>query len=604
VTEDVTMTEQPQISASDRTWRRRRRIGIAMITAGGLLLLAGVWLAVTAVIARSQLNQVRADARTLGTQLSESKWPAARATAADLATHAHRANQLTSGPVWALAAALPQGGEPLQTIRGITAGVDALGRDALPQLVDASQRLNPRTLRRPDGSIDVSRIAAVAPALNAASAAVSQTTKTISGLPRHTWLSSIDASYVDALSQLTTLDNTLKSANLAVRILPTMLGQDGPKRYFLAFQNEAEARGTGGLPGAFAIVEANHGKLKFARMESNTTLDGIAAKVNFGPDYQSLYDGAATTTLYVNGNLSPHFPYAAQIWASMWKNYSGQKVDGVLAVDPTALGYLLAVTGPATLPDKSQISGANAVALTQSANYAKFGGLSASAIAQRKAYQLGIASAVSTKILAARGDPAGLLEALGKAAGERRVLVWSADPAVQADLARTSLAGIIPTTTAPYVGLSIVNDGGNKLDYYLDRSMTWQAAGCGPTRRTTVTITLTNNAPASGLSPYVTSRSDSHSYPVKPGDNRLEVSYLATQGALMNSVTVRGRPDTASIGAQLGHPVYTVDLELPRGTSRTIVLQLSEPAAAGTPIVLRQPLVRPLKVTLKDAVCR
>ncbi|HEX7535944.1 MAG TPA: DUF4012 domain-containing protein, partial [Dermatophilaceae bacterium] len=353
-----------------------------------------------------------------------------------------------------------------------------------------------------------------------------------------------------------------------------------------------------------AIVEANHGKLRFTRMENNTRLSGISATVNFGPDYQQLYSGAATTSLFVNGNLSPHFPYAAQIWASMWKKYSGQKVDGVLAVDPTALGYLLAVTGPATLPDKSQITGANAVALTQSTNYAKFGGLSASAIEQRKAYQLDIASASSKKILAARGDPTGLLQAAGRAAGERRVLVWSADPAVQADLAHTSVAGIIPTTTAPYVGLSIVNEGGNKLDYYLDRSVTWQAAGCGPTRRTTVTITLTNNAPASGLSPYVTSRSDSHSYPVKPGDNRLDVTYLATQGALMDSVTVGGKPDTASIGAERGHPVYTVDLELPRGTSRTIVLHLVEPAGTGAPIVLRQPLVRPLEVTLKDAVCR
>jgi len=61
---------------------------------------------------------------------------------------------------------------------------------------------------------------------------------------------------------------------------------------------------------------------------------------------------------------------------------------------------------------------------------------------------------------------------------------------------------------------------------------TWRRTGCGSTRQTTVTITLTNNAPASGLSPYVTGRIDSHSYPVKRGDNRLEVSYLATQGTL------------------------------------------------------------------------
>jgi len=66
----------------------------------------------------------------------------------------------------------------------------------------------------------------------------------------------------------------------------------------------------------------------------NRKLRGVAANVDFGPDYHHLYDGAGTTTLFVNGNLSPHFPHAAQIWASMWQKYSGQRVDGVIAVDP------------------------------------------------------------------------------------------------------------------------------------------------------------------------------------------------------------------------------------------------------------------------------
>jgi hypothetical protein len=324
--------------------------------------------------------------------------------------------------------------------------------------------------------------------------------------------------------------------------------------------------------------------------------------VNFGPDYQHLY-GRAATSFYGNGNLSPNFPYAAQIWASMWKKYSGQKVDGVIAVDPTALGYLLAVTGPATLPDKSQINGANAAALTQATAYAKFPGISKADNARRKVYLLEVASAASKRILSARGEPTRMLRAAVKAAGERRLLVWSADPALQADLAQTSIAGVIPTTTAPYVGLSIVNAGGNKLDYYLDRSLTWQRTGCGPTRRTTVTITLTNNAPASGLPPYVTGRYDKLPYPVKTGDSRLAVSYFATQGAVLQNVTFAGRPGRGRLGAELGHPVYTIDVELPRGTSRTIVLHLSEPAGIGAPIVLRQPLVRPLNVTLNDAVC-
>ena len=77
---------------------------------------------------------------------------------------------------------------------------------------------------------------------------------------------------------------------------------------------------------------------------------------------------------------------------------------------------------------------------------------------------------------------------------------------------------------------------------------------------------------------------------------------FATHGALMQSVSVAGRPGTSRIGVENGHPVYTVDLELPRGTSRTIVLHLIEPVAIGTPIVRTQPLVRPLQVALHDAV--
>jgi len=602
-TEDVTVAERLRADVRNRRMGRRTRIGFSMIAAGGMLFLAGLWLAGTALMAQGQLNLVRADVRTLSAKISAGDWAAARATAAELSAHAHRAHLLTSGPVWSVAAALPSGGEPLQTIRGITDGVDTLGREALPGLVAAGERLDPRTLRRADGSIDVSRIAAVAPALSSGSATVAQTTKTISALPRHTWLSGVDAAYADALDQLTTLDDTLRSADLGARILPAMLGQDGPKRYFVAFQNEAEARGTGGLPGAFAIVEANHGKVRLTRMESDTALSGVAANVSFGPAFLRLYDGAGPAAMFANSNVSPHFPYAAQIWAAMWKAHSGEEVDGAIAVDPTALGYLLAVTGPATLPDGSQIGGDNAVALTQSTSYAAFPGASQTAVGQRRAYLLEVGAAASKKILDARGEPTGLLRAAGRAAGERRILVWSADLAVQANLARTSVGGIIPITKAPYVGLSIVNGGGNKLDYYLDRKLTWQRTGCGPMRRSTVRITLTNNSPARGLPAYVSGRGDSHSYPVKPGDNRLQVSYLATQGAQLESVTVAGRQGTGRIGTERGHPAYTVDVELPQGTSRTVVLQLSEPAGEGEPIVLRQPLVRPLQVTLDDAVC-
>ena len=589
-----------RIRVNRRKRHRRRRIGIAMMIAGCVILLAGVWLVVTGLIARRELTTARSEVHTLRSEISSGDLAAARRTAADFAKHAHRAHLLTTGPVWALAAGLPDGGEPLKTVRGVAASIDVLGADALPQLVRASEGIDPANVRSADGTIDLARIAATVPALDHASATMATAAHRIDGLPRITWLHSIDTARSDVASQLASLRNQITSAAVAARVAPTMLGQDGPKRYFVAFQNEAEARGTGGLPGAFAIVQADHGKLRFIRFENDTTLDGVAAaNIDFGPAYHQLYDGANTTTDYRNSNLSPNFPYAAQVWVSMWQKYSGEHLDGAMALDPTALSYLLGVTGPATLADKSAVTAANVVALTQSTVYARF----ATDNDARRAYLLAIARAVSTKIIDTRGDTSALVRAAAHAAGERRLLIWSADPAAESDLTKTSVGGAIPTTTAPYVGLSIVNDGGNKLDYYLDRKITWQRSGCGSSRQSTVTITLTNNAPASGLPAYVIARSDIRNYPVKPGDNRLEVSYLATTGATMSAVSIDGRPATSGIGFEHQHPLYTVDLELPRGTTRTIVLHLTEPGSNAAPIVLRQPLVRPLTVTLDDARC-
>jgi hypothetical protein len=107
--------EQTRLGVSGRTLRRRRQTGVAMIVAGSVLLLAGVWLGATALMARNKLNQARTEVHMLRAEISAGHW------AADLANHAHRACQLTTGPVGAAAAVLPQGGEPLRTIRGITA---------------------------------------------------------------------------------------------------------------------------------------------------------------------------------------------------------------------------------------------------------------------------------------------------------------------------------------------------------------------------------------------------------------------------------------------------------------------------------------------------
>jgi hypothetical protein len=552
------------------------------------------------LLARHELQQLRADVHTMRSQVTAGDFAAAQTTAQRIGSHAESAHALTTGPVWAGVAALP-GGDPLRTVRVITAQLDRFGHDALPDLVSASTQLNPAALRLPDGRIDIERISATTPNLDRALGSLQAATGAIAARSAHTWLAPVDSARADMLRQLGSFQHTLRSADLAAHIAPPMLGQHGVRRYFVAFQNEAEARGTGGIPGAFAIMRADHGKLSFERFEPDTTLLVTPVDMRFGPGYDALFQGTGSTNLYVNTNLSPHFPYAARTWLAMWHKRTGQRLDGAIAVDPTVLSYLLKVTGPARTADGTWVTSDNVVQLTQSTVYAKFPKLGQNPA--RKEYLLDIARAVSKRVLSATAANDELVRAGARAAGERRLLVYSASPGIERQLARTSLSGAVPITRAPYAGLSIVNDGGNKLDYYLDRSLRWQAAGCGAQREVTVTIRMRNNAPASGLSPYVTARSDDYTYPVRSGDNREEISYYATSGAVLNSVTVDNRATSAQAATDLGHPVFTLEVEVPRGRTTTIVLSLTEPRSSQRPIVLNQPLIHPLSVEVDDARC-
>ncbi len=584
------------LTSGRRRFLRRARPW-ALWSLFGLIVLGVAWLAVTAVIARHDLVLARQQISTLRKQIVAGDLSAAQRTSRSIRHHAHRAHQLTTGPAWALAAAVPGVGAPAHTVRGLTDAVDQLGSDALPELIDAAQGLDPHSLLTGGGTVDVAAIQKAAPAIHRADTAAAHTRAQVTGMSG-SWLGPVSSARKSLLTQLTGLTSTLSAGDRAARVLPPMLGAQRPQRYFVGLLNTAESRGVGGLPGAFIILIADHGKLHVEHYGSDTELTKVRANVTLGAEYQANYGQANPLGNYVNSTISPNFPYAAQIWASMWQQKSGEKVDGAVSLDPTALSYLLQVTGPGKTAAGQVVSAHNVVALTEQVAYARYPDN-----AVRKKFLLAVARAADDRILGAKANGTALVKAAGKAAGERRLLVWSADPAVQADLAGLPLAGAIPATPTTFAGVVVNNAAGGKLDYYLRRTLRWQASGCGDRRSVTVTITLTNSAPAN-LPPYATTRADSHSYPVQPGDNRLLVSYYASTGATLNGVTLDGKGVKGTATTELGHPVYTVDVELPRGATRTMVVTMTEPAG-GAPQVLNQPLVIPMQVdVVKPAACR
>jgi hypothetical protein len=108
----------------------------------------------------------------------------------------------------------------------------------------------------------LARAAAALDAVNASEAA----------LPHRGVLAPVKTATGELERQLATITGQVRDGIAAARLLPPMLGASGPRRYFVAMQNNAEARGTGGLLGAFMILEADQGRVQLVRIASNAEL--------------------------------------------------------------------------------------------------------------------------------------------------------------------------------------------------------------------------------------------------------------------------------------------------------------------------------------------
>ena len=166
------------------------------------------------------------------------------------------------------------------------------------------------------------------------------------------------------------LGNFKEISSIGIENSKSILGFTTDKKYLLVFQNSAEARGTGGIIGAYAVVNFHKGALSVVRKGSNADLQQASKlPIDLGSEYFNLYGN--DPAIWQNSNESPHFPYAAKIWLSLWKKQSGQILDGVISVDPEAISYVLSILGPVTLPSGEIINASNVVEKTLSTSYGR-----------------------------------------------------------------------------------------------------------------------------------------------------------------------------------------------------------------------------------------
>lgn len=585
--------------------RRRRRWVLGLAGVAVVLLGAAVWFGLSARSAYDALTASRAELLAGRDALAAGDFEAAEESFGAATAHASTAAEEVNGPLWSIAGAVPVLGATPEAVQAVATSLDE-ALSALAPAVGLLGGLDPDRLVAPDGTVDLVALADSSQPLESARVGVAAAAQTLAAAPSRAdgdlVVGRVDDAATELAGQLAELDNTLETAVEAAELVPPLLGADGPKRYFVAILNPNEARGTGGFMGTYLILRADAGKISVEQVGSNSGLPTVpATPAELGEEFVYRYESGPR--LVPNLNISPHHPNAGLLWLKSWETKTGEVLDGAVSADVVALGDVLTATGQeVALPDGGSLTGAELTDFAITGIYEKFPTGAESPV--RKAYQEAVTSQAFDLVLGST-DRSALATALGAALAERRIQLWSADPALQAKVLQAGIGGTLAVPEGHHVAFAVINSSGSKLDAFLERSLTYDVGRCptpGTDRASSrLNVTLTSDIPEGvELPAYIISLAEVG--PDGPINSSLVQLYLP-MGAEISSVSVDGETVDYLPFLEQARPAVLVQVELPPRDQRTLTVEFTEPAADGPGTAPEQPLANPQVTTIRDEVC-
>ncbi|SEJ40791.1 DUF4012 domain-containing protein [Demequina mangrovi] len=408
-----------------------------------------------------------------------------RAEVGALQDAAHRLDGATDGPLWGASAVLPWIGDQVQPVQAIARASVAVADDALgplAELADLDALAGPSIV---DGRFDPYLLEPAREPLGRAAATLLEQSEVLGAVPLAGAVEILAEEYREAADQVTEMAALVDGAHRAATLMPTMLGGQEKRTYLVMVQNNAEPRATGGITGVVLELTVDDGRLASGRFVPARALVAArdASAVDSITDEEEQAFTARMAVFPQDANFTPEFPRAAQLISTFWTRVHPGDVDGVLAVDPVALGYLLSGVAPIEVDGVMLDSQSLAATMLNSA-YSLFEDAE-----EQDEFFAEAASAIFDAIIA--GAP-GISTGIERGIDERRVLLWSAHDAEQKVLAGSAIAGTFFEDDAFGVFL---NDGsGSKIGYYVDTAVDVADRVCkdGAVVSQEVTVTLTH----------------------------------------------------------------------------------------------------------------
>jgi hypothetical protein len=571
----VVFTRGRRARRARRPWYRRSEVLWVVGSVVGVLAVLGLFAAFRLASVAKDLNHARSLLESASDHIEQGQLAAARgelSNAQTILTHSN--DQLYGAVSLELLDLVPIAHQNLASLRN-TVGLALRMTDGANHILAVT-----RPLESASGKLEVPLDNGKIPlqAVQDAQAATDQLAAVLPqpGVrPNQSLVAGPIAHAQDLLYQQAEIHRTqLDGLSHGLKLLAALSGESGPKRYLIAVANPAEMRGAGGMILSYGVLEADAGTFElgdFGKIDELFLDDAVdPASLALPADYLKRWGNLEPTRLWRNTTVNPDFTLDAPILEAMFTAKTGLSVDGVIQIDPVGLGAILTGTGPVSVEGLGDVSADNVVDLTLNRAYIDFPDRD-----QRQELLGDVARAAFDKLVGGKLDtlrPLG--EALFDATLARHVMLYANDPQAERESRFFSASGELPPASGgDYALLTVQNFSKNKLDYYLDTSLS--ITGTRPTQKAgslTATITMANTAPQGVVSEYVFGPNAEGE---EAGLYRAVVSLYLPNGVSVASVS--GDPTTTppTETADAGRSVVTFNAELRPGESRTVTVQLS-----------------------------
>jgi len=477
------------------------------------------------------------------------------------------ASDATAGPLVGMWAVVPFAGRTYDAVRDLarigelTAGAGEDVTEAIGNLPGDLSDLAPVS-----GRIRLDAVRSIEGVVASAAGRVRRAQDLANGLSRTFMLPQVAEARDLILGPVDEAARVAVSAEAVLGALPAFAGADGPRHYFVAVQNPAELRGTGGFIGLYSVLTIDGGVMSFAPFRDITRLRDIPSDEIAPPsqDFARLYEEFGGAGYWRNINMSPSTPEVGTAIERLYERVKGVRLDGTIFVDPGALAEMLRATGPIEDPALGiRLSAENAVSFMTNEAYARF------SRAMRKRMLGESASRVLALFLQGQyTDPTAAIRALVTAASGGHLVLHAADPEVERAFKEAGIDGSL-SPSEDYLGVFLNNAAGNKVDYYLDERLTYSVAlREDGSASADVSVVLANGAPADRppdevLGPYEPNG-------LEAGDTLWWVETFCARTCTLDSATQDGGPGSVQPLRLNGIPMFRSFARADAGETTTL----------------------------------